>query len=161
MLDDPHPVGSTGMTEAVLTLTYDPSLLSVSAITLGSIPNQGTGWHLSYVVDQATGQIGIELYSLTPITQAEAGSLVNITFRVVDGEPSGVSRRSAATRVQLVSSVIANGQQFATQVDDAEGQYVLSAGTSSVVWEEGVNPKATQVRSGAPLANSRIFPGQS
>ena len=40
MLDHPHPAGSTGMTEAHLALTYDPSVLSVSAsdITLGSIP---------------------------------------------------------------------------------------------------------------------------
>ena len=46
MLDDPDPVGSTGMTEAHLALTYDPSVLSVSSsdITLGSIPGLGTGW---------------------------------------------------------------------------------------------------------------------
>src|SRR5262249_511623 len=39
-LDNPHPVGSTGMTEAVLALTYDACVLSVSPadITLGSIP---------------------------------------------------------------------------------------------------------------------------
>src|SRR5262249_37078728 len=31
LLDDPRPAGSAGMTEAVLALTYDPSLLSISA----------------------------------------------------------------------------------------------------------------------------------
>src|ERR1700730_7707863 len=82
LLDQPHPVGSTGMTEAILALTYDPSLLSVSAsdITLGSIPSLGEGWHLTSVVDQVTGQIGIILYSTTPITATEAASLANIDF---------------------------------------------------------------------------------
>ena len=43
-LDDPRPVGSTGMTEAMLALVYDPKVLSVSAadINLGSIPLSGT-----------------------------------------------------------------------------------------------------------------------
>jgi hypothetical protein len=149
MLDDPHPDGSTGMTEAILAMNYDPSRLSVAAITLGSIPNRGTGWQLSYVVDQATGRIGIELYSPTPITQAEAGSLVNITFRITDGEPSGVSRRSLGAQVQLASSLIISGQEFTTQVDDAQGQYVLSAGTSNVVLPVGIGPKGAQILYGA------------
>src|SRR5262249_52991623 len=46
MLDHPHPEGSAGMTAAHLALTYDPTVLSVSAkdITLGSIPGLGTDW---------------------------------------------------------------------------------------------------------------------
>src|SRR5205807_1223484 len=42
MIDDPHPAGSTGMTEATLALRYDPAVLTVSSsdITLGSIPKQ-------------------------------------------------------------------------------------------------------------------------
>ena len=49
------------MTEAVLALTYDPSVFGVSSadISLGSIPSLGVGWQLVSVVDQATGQIGI------------------------------------------------------------------------------------------------------
>jgi hypothetical protein len=56
MSDNPHPVGSAGMEEAVLALTYDPKAMTVSDITLGSIPAEGVGWHLVSVVDQATGQ---------------------------------------------------------------------------------------------------------
>ena len=43
MIDHPHPAGSTGLTEAILALTYDPTMLSVSPsdITLGSIPQPG------------------------------------------------------------------------------------------------------------------------
>ena len=89
LLDDPHPDGSTGMTEAHLALTYDPSVLSVTPadITLGSIPGLGAGWQITSEVDAATGQIGINLFNLarTPITSAQAGSLVNIAFHVVPG----------------------------------------------------------------------------
>jgi hypothetical protein len=123
-LDHPHPPGSAGMTEAVLALTYDPKVLSVSSadITLGSIPSQGTGWRISSVVDAATGQIGITLYSTTPITATQAGSLVNIAFHVLPGATL------SATSVQLVDSAMPNGQQFTTQVDDAQGQFILSSG---------------------------------
>src|SRR5262249_2592478 len=53
LLDQPHPQGSTGLTEAILALTYDPAALSVSPadITLGSLPALGTGWQLHSVVD--------------------------------------------------------------------------------------------------------------
>jgi hypothetical protein len=124
MLDDPHPVGSTGMEEAVLALTYDPKVLTASAsdITLGSIPGLGSGWHLVSVVDQATGQIGIDLYSTTAISATQAGSLVNIAFHVVPGVSV------PATAVQLVNSVTVNGQYFGTEVADDQGQYVLGTG---------------------------------
>ncbi len=99
-LDDPHPVGSTGMTEATLALVYDPKVLSVSAadIHLGSIPLRGTGWKLVSVVDATTGQIGIDLYSTMPIADATAGSLVTITFHVNKSATPG------STSVELVVS---------------------------------------------------------
>ena len=79
-LDQPHPAGSTGMTEAILALKYDPSVLNVSSsdITLGSISGSGTGWQFASVIDQTTGQIAITLYSTTPMSANNAGSLVNI-----------------------------------------------------------------------------------
>jgi N-acetylneuraminic acid mutarotase len=127
MLDDPHPFGSTGMTEAILALTYDPTVLSVSAadITLGTIPASGSGWQMEAVVDQTTGQIGIELFSTTPITASAAGSLVNITFHVQS------RRRLALSAVQLVNKVSADGQEFTTQITDAQGQLVLGFGNVS------------------------------
>ena len=103
--------------EAELTLAYDPAVLSVSAadITLGSIPSQGTGWQLYAMVDAATGQITIQLYSQTPITADEAGSLVNIAFHVKPDENPG-----QATTVQLVGSK--------TVLADAQAAMILSAG---------------------------------
>jgi hypothetical protein len=128
MLDDPHPVGSTGMTEAHLALTYDPSVLSVSAadITLGSIP--GAGWRITSEVNAATGTIGINLFNLegTPITATQAGSLVNIEFHILPGAPV------TATSVQLASQVTANGRRFVTEVDDDQGPLTLSPGVDRV-----------------------------
>ncbi len=117
-IDHPDPTGSTGLTSVTLALTYDPALLSVTPadITLGSIPSQGTGWQLSVVVDQTTGQIGIQLYSATPITLNQAGSLVNIVFQS-SGEPTDVSPRV----IQLVDSVTPNGQWFGTVATDTQG----------------------------------------
>src|SRR4029077_7936752 len=91
-------------------------------------------WQIKSVVDQATGQIGIELYSLTPITSAEAGSLVNIAFHVVPGASV------PATAVQLVNSVTPRGQWFSTEVADEQGQFVLSPGLDRLVLETGASP---------------------
>ncbi|HWY85501.1 MAG TPA: cohesin domain-containing protein, partial [Gemmataceae bacterium] len=123
------PAGSTGITEAHLALTYDPTVLSVSAadITLGSIP--GAGWQIASQVDGATGQIAITLYNLTrtPITATPAGSLVNIAFHVVPGTGAPWAA------VQLVNQVTLNGRWFVTEVDDDQGPLVLSPGLDQVI----------------------------
>ncbi len=109
LLDEPHPKGSTGLVEAVLTLKYDSRVLSVSAadVSLGSIPSQGVGWQLSAQVNAVTGQITIQLYSQTPIVSDGAGSLVNLAFHV---NPDTIL--SQATTVQLLQSqtVLADSQ---------------------------------------------------
>jgi hypothetical protein len=141
VLDDPHPEGSTGMEEAVLALTYDPEVLTVSSsdITLGSIPGLGAGWHLVSVVDQATGQIGIDLYSTTAVAATQAGSLVNIAFHIVPGE------RVPTTSVQLVNSASPGGHWFSTEVADGEGQFVLSPGVDRLSIQTGLSPGSTAV----------------
>jgi N-acetylneuraminic acid mutarotase len=135
LLDDPHPEGSTGMTEVILALTYDPSVLSVSAvdITLGSIPAQGAGWQVISVVDPATGQIGIELYGTTPVTSRTDGSLVNIAFHVVPGASA------TTTSVQLVNQTTPGGQEFQKQVDDTQGSLVLGPGLDRQVVSLGAD----------------------
>ncbi len=132
-LDHPDPDGSTGLTSASLALIYDPTVLtiSVSDITLGSIPSQGTGWQLVSMVDQTTGQIGIEIYSSTPISSSQAGSLVNIAFHVLPG--ASVSR----TAVQLVNAVTPNGQWCGTGVADSQGAMILSPGVNQLVLPTG------------------------
>jgi hypothetical protein len=139
MLDHPHPAGSTGMTEAHLALTYDPSMLSVSArdITLGSMPGLGSGWQVSSGVDATTGQIGITLYNLTgaPITATQAGSLIQIAFHVVPGAAAPWAT------VQLVSQVTPNGQRSVTEVDDDQGPLTLSPGMDHLLVKLGSKGK--------------------
>jgi hypothetical protein len=121
-IDDPHPEGSTGLTQAVLALTYDPTILTVSAadVSLGTVPSAGGGWVLKTVVDATTGQIGIILFSATPISSSTGGSLVNITFHVKPGAAPGV------TPIQLVDQVNPNGQGvLRTALDDNQGPLTL------------------------------------
>jgi hypothetical protein len=156
LLDGPHPAGSTGMTEAVLAVTYDPSVFSISAaeITLGSIPSMGAGWQLSSVIDAIAGNLAITLYSTTPIRSAQAGSLVDLAFHVVQspihgarltGLPEGLPR--------LVNNVTVNGQVFTNQVDDAQGQLVLSPGVDQLPVWTGVNLVAVKTR---PVINIEV-----
>jgi hypothetical protein len=132
-IDHPHPTGSTGLTEVTLALTYDLKMLDVSPsdITLGSIPCQGTGWQISTVVDQTTGQIGIEIYSLTPITATQAGSLVNIAFHTLP-DVMGLT-----TAVQLLGQTTPNGQWFGTGVADSQGAMILSPGIDQLLLPTG------------------------
>jgi hypothetical protein len=128
-LDDARPDGSTGMTEAIIGLTYNPKALAVSAadITLGSLPASSSGWRLVAVIDATTGQIAIDLYSTTAITQAQAGTLINITFHVVPGA------YVPATAVQLVNSVSPQGHWYSTEIVDAENKFVLSPGVDRII----------------------------
>ncbi len=143
-IDHPDPKGSTGLNAASLALTFDPAVLAVSAddITLGSIPSRGSGWQLSAVVDQATGQIGIQLYSSTPITTNQGGSLVNIAFHpLASSEQRGVSPPVlATTTVQLVNSATPNGQHFDTGLTDSQSGMILSPGIDQVEVPTGVEP---------------------
>jgi hypothetical protein len=127
LLDNPHPEGSTGMTEAVLALTYDPSALRVTPadITLGSIPGLA-GWQISSVIDPVNGKIGITLFGPEALATTQGGVLVNIAFQPVPGA-------ARLTAVRLVESLTLNGQLFTTQVDDTQGQLVLSPGTDEAV----------------------------
>jgi sugar lactone lactonase YvrE len=139
MIDHPDPEGSTGLTSVTLALIYDPALLSVppAGITLGSLPNQSAGWQLTTVVDQATGQVGMQLYSPTPITVNQAGSLVKISFQWL-GEPTGVSPL-VVPAVQLVDAVTANGQWFGTGVADSQGAMILGPGVDQLALPTGAD----------------------
>ncbi len=132
MIDEPDPAGSTGLTSATLALAYDPSVVTVSSadITLGDLPGQESGWQIISVVDQASGQIGIQLYSPRSITATQAGSLVNITFHL-NGEPTGVSPQVMQSIIQLVNAATPNGQWFGTSLADAEGALILGPGIAT------------------------------
>ncbi len=129
LLDHPHPEGSTGLNGASLSLTYDPTVLNLTAsdITLGNIPGLGTGWELTAEVDPTTGQIGIQLYGSAPITATQAGSLVNIAFHIVPGATV------SSTMVNLVNSATPNGERFDTTLTDTQGGLILTEGVDRLM----------------------------
>jgi hypothetical protein len=119
MLDNAMPAGSTGLTEATLALTYNPQVLSLADVHLGSLPALGTGWTVTSVVDAGSGQLAIELYSLTPLDVSAGGSLVQVDFHVLPGA-------SGPTAVNLVEAVDPNGGRwFNTNVADTQGAMAL------------------------------------
>ncbi len=85
-IDTARPAGSGGLMEATLALRYDPQLFSVTAadIKLGTVPSAGSGWQLVAAINPETGEIGISLFSTTPVQSAAGGSLVTITLQVKD-----------------------------------------------------------------------------
>ena len=132
-IDDPHPAGSTGMVQATLALSYDPAVLSVSPsdIQLGAVPASGSGWTLESTVDPAASQIGVTIWSPTPIASSAAGSLVTIVFHRTDAPATG------STAIDLVPSVdLAGSGVILTQVDDNQGPYTLTPAPT-----EGFDPQ--------------------
>jgi hypothetical protein len=109
--------------------------VSVGAIQLGTVASAGAGWQLSSVVDSTTGQLGITLYSLTPISSATGGSLVTIDFHVQPGVSLSMPP------VQLVAAVDLNGRVQRTALYDSQRPLTLhtalpdaaDAGSSSLV----------------------------
>ncbi len=135
-IDDPHPKGSTGMTQALLALTYDPTVFTVTAadIHLGTVPAAGSGWVLQTRVDATTGQIAIILFSATPIASSAGGSLVTIDFHVKPGAAPG------ASPINLAAEVNPNGQGVVrTAVDDNQGPYTLTPAPTDSPTDPGVD----------------------
>ena len=118
-----RPPGSSGMMEAVLALQYDPQIYGVSAadIQLGTVPSSGTGWQLQVAVNPQTGEIGIDLFSTTPIESTAGGSLVTVTLHVLETGGGGSSGLKLVTRVNPTGQRV-----YTTEVTDAQGAWVLT-----------------------------------
>ncbi len=127
-IDTARPQGSRGLTDAVLALKFDPQVFQVSAddVQLGTVPNSGTGWQLRTVVNDQTGEIGIDLFSLTPIQTTGGGSLVTISLKVRDTAAAG------STGLSLVSQVNpTGGRVYTTEAADPQGGLVLTPAVTS------------------------------
>jgi hypothetical protein len=135
-IDTARPEDSTGMLEAVLALRFDPQVFTVSAadVHLGSLPTAGSGWRLISAVNSQTGEIGIDLFSATPISTRAGGSLVTVTLHVRDTAPPGT------TVLNLVPEVNPNGQRmFRTAAADAQGTFVLHPAVTDSGADAGVD----------------------
>ena len=119
-IDDAHPAGSTGLIKAQLVLAYDANDFTVSAadVHAGSLL-AGGGWSIVPIIDQATGQIVIELSSSTPIISTSSGSLVTITFHLT-APGSG----SAPIELTHIEAII--GPTVITELEDGQGMFTLS-----------------------------------
>jgi hypothetical protein len=156
-IDDARPDGSTGMTEATLALRFDPRFFSVSAadVELGSLPKSGSGWQLSTVINAQTGEIGIDLFSSTPIQTADSGSLVTIALHVRDNAPAG------PVGLELVNQVNPAGfRAFTTTVADALGAFVIHMAPESAqdVMVSGDQTAAPALPNMATAASTAVRP---
>ncbi len=144
-IDSARPVGSTGATETILALEYNPRVFTLSAtdVQLGSLTD---GWQLTTVVNAQTGEIGIDLWSTTPIQTTAGGSLVTITLHVRDTAPRGQAE------LTLVNQVDPAGQRlFTTTVADAQGAFVLHPAMTAYGLEPGTPAIVTIGSTAAPL----------
>jgi hypothetical protein len=159
-IDTAHPQGSTGATEAILALKYDPAVFDVSAADV--LPGFLTqnGWQLLALVNPVTGEIGIDLFSADPILTTAAGSLVTIALHVRGSAPAG------STGLTLVTQVNPTGQRaFRTEVADSQGALVLHQASTAdgpepglpgvVIVGPGINAEMDQlVTPGAPSSGA-------
>jgi hypothetical protein len=139
-LDTARPQGSAGLMEAILALRYDPKVFTVSAqdVQLGSLPGSGSGWKLTAVVNAQTGEIGIDLFSATPIVSTGGGSLVTLSLHVLSDAPAGLSG------INLVRAVNPTGQRtFVTTASDAAGPYILHPAVTDDSSDAGVDGVVT------------------
>ncbi len=149
-IDTARPEGSTGMMEASLALRYDSRVFTVTPadVQLGSLPGGSSGWQLTAAVNPVTGEIGIELFSNTPIATTAAGSLVTIALHVRDTAPTGPAF------IELVSQVDPTGSRlFRTQVEDVQGAFVLHTAAASM------DPWVPEIDRWAPNSKLQLLAG--
>ena len=155
-IDITRPGDSPGMMEAILALRYDTSVFTVSAadIRMGSVPQSGTGWQLRSAVNAETGEIGINIYSSSPIETRGGGSLVYITMQVREGAIAGPSSINLVTRVNPTGNSV-----YRTSISDAMDQYILYP-TITDGFDAGVDGQVT-VPSPAPLMSTSMMAARS
>ena len=132
-IDNAHPDGSTGATDAVLALKFNPQVFSVSAadVQLGSL-TAGTGWQMTTVVNPQTGEIGIDIFGSSPIQTTASGSLVVISLHVRETAPIG------STGLTLVNQVNPTSQRaFVTSMGDGQGALLLHQAMTTTGTEPG------------------------
>jgi hypothetical protein len=121
-IDTARPEGSGGLVEAVLALRYDPQIFTLTAadFKLGTVPLAGSGWQLGAAIDPDTGEIGINLFSITPIQSRAGGSLVLITLQALASAPAGQGG------LRLVPEVNPTGLRiYRTALADSQGALVV------------------------------------
>jgi hypothetical protein len=127
-VDTAHPEGSTGMVDAVLALKYDANAFTVSAadVQLGTVLQSGSGWQLKSEVNAQSGQIGIEVFSNTPIRTTAGGSLVTITLH-----PRTTDESSSPLTIVPIVDPAGGAHVYQTALSDAHGEFVVHTAMGS------------------------------
>jgi hypothetical protein len=162
-LDTAMPAGSLGLTEANLALIYDPSIFTVanSDLRLGTLPASGSDWGLTSSINPITGQIGINLFSPTPLATTDGGSLVTIAFHVLPTAPAGTTSIALAAEVnpsgsRLVRTGLADPQSGLT-LHTAPTNGAADAGMDEIVTLSGAGLTTTPGSRAADLVNPVRF----
>jgi hypothetical protein len=125
-IDTARPEGSSGMTDAVLALRYDPKSFDVTAadVRLGDIPLSGQGWKLQAEVNSQSGLIGVEIFSNAPIQLPIGGSLITIAMHA---RPVSGQQTLAGNSLSFLPDADPSGgvRIYRTSVSDAQGPFVL------------------------------------
>jgi hypothetical protein len=133
-------------------------------VQLGALPLSGSGWQLQTTINTQTGQIGIDLFSTTPMQTTSGGTLVTIALHARDNAPLG------STGINLVPSVNPTGSRsFVTTVSDAQGGMVLHTAETALGMMPGVPGEVTvgtdpflvgQFMARSPTDQSSVTSGQ-
>jgi hypothetical protein len=135
-IDTAHPSGSTGLVQAILALTYDPTKFTVSAADfhLGTLPSSAGGWQLQAVVNPGAGEIGIDIFGMAAIQSIGGGSLVTVSMHPIAPLPNGAAwltlvpaANPTGDRVYKTTLADANGALIVHGADGS-GQYAASNG---------------------------------
>ena len=99
-------------------------------------------------INAQTGEIGIDLFSSSPIQTTASGSMVLISLHVRETAPVG------STGLQLVTQVNPTGQRaFVTTMGDSQGAFILHDAAASDQWAVDSGELGATVLS-QPLADS-------
>ena len=119
-IDNAYPFGSTGAMEAILALLRSAGFERVGRRRTAGLLDRRLA--IDGGGEFSTGEIGIDLYSSSPIQTTAGGSLATI----IVGSGQWAVGSNAWTAVYLVNQVDPTGQRvFTTTVADAQGAFVL------------------------------------
>jgi hypothetical protein len=148
-IDTAHPAGSSGMTDAILALAFDPTVFDVSAsdVQLGSVPQSSKAWQLKAEVNNQTGLIGIELFGGAAIQESGSGSLVTIAMHTRTGS---VPANDRPLVILPYADPSGGTHVYQTQVSDSQGAFVLEVANAAPTSNSSVASAVATAPSAAP-----------
>jgi hypothetical protein len=79
----------TGLLTADLVLFYDPAVVTINTVNLGSLLTNAGGWIVSSRIDRLAGRVSVSLVGKTPLEGVFGGDLVELLATVAADTPAG------------------------------------------------------------------------